>query len=121
MSKARDEDIWRRARERALKSIAETTDEEDAAIAAAAMTDPDNPPMDEAFVKGMRPAVEVAPELVARFRGQRGPQKAPTKKLVSLRLDRDVLDHFRATGRGWQARINAVLREAAKLDKPVRG
>jgi uncharacterized protein (DUF4415 family) len=32
-----------------------------------------------------------------------------------------VIDHFRATGRGWQARINGVLREAAKLDKPVRG
>jgi uncharacterized protein (DUF4415 family) len=32
-----------------------------------------------------------------------------------------VLDHFRATGRGWQARINDALRKAAKLDKPLRG
>jgi uncharacterized protein (DUF4415 family) len=121
MSKRRDEEKWRRARERALKSIAETSDEEDAAITAAALADPDNPPMDEAFMKGMRPAVEVAPELVARFRGQRGPQKAPTKQLVSLRLDPDVLAHFRATGRGWQARINAALRKVAKLGKTARG
>ena len=32
------------------------------------------------------------------------------KQLVSLRLDADVLDYFRATGRGYQTRINAVLR-----------
>jgi uncharacterized protein (DUF4415 family) len=111
----------RRARERALKSAEEMTDEEDAELIAAALADPDNPPLDDEFYRRARPAVEVMPEVVARFRGQRGPQKAPTKQLVSLRLDRDVLAHFRATGRGWQARINAVLRKAAKLDKPVRG
>jgi uncharacterized protein (DUF4415 family) len=30
---------------------------------------------------------------------------------VSLRLDQDVIDRFRATGRGWQSRINTVLRD----------
>jgi uncharacterized protein (DUF4415 family) len=34
---------------------------------------------------------------------------------VSLRLDPDVLEHFRATGPGWQSRINAALRKAVKL------
>jgi uncharacterized protein (DUF4415 family) len=34
------------------------------------------------------------------------------KELVSLRLDRDVLDHFQADGPGWQDRINAALRRA---------
>lgn len=34
------------------------------------------------------------------------------KKQVTLRLDPDVLDKFRATGRGWQSRINAELRKA---------
>jgi uncharacterized protein (DUF4415 family) len=121
MSKVRDEEMWRRARERALKSIAETTEEEDAAITAAALADPDNPPLDDRLAARLRPAEEVMPEVVARFRGQRGPQKAPTKQLVSLRLDPDVLAHFRATGRGWQARINAALRKAAKLGKSVRG
>lgn len=32
------------------------------------------------------------------------------KRQVTLRLDPEVLDHFRAEGRGWQSRINAVLR-----------
>ena len=34
----------------------------------------------------------------------------PTKTLFSIRLDSDVLDWFRAQGRGYQTRINAVLR-----------
>ena len=64
--------------------------------------------------RAMRPTVEVVPELaeLLRKRGERGPQKTPTKQLVTLRLDRDVLDRFRATGRGWQSRINEALRKA---------
>lgn len=49
------------------------------------------------------------------FRRARGAQKAPTKQLVSLRLDRDVVEHFRASGEGWQSRMNAALRKAAGL------
>ncbi len=47
-----------------------------------------------------------------RRRGERGPQKAPTKKQVTLRLDKDVVERFRATGPGWQGRINDALRKA---------
>ena len=43
----------------------------------------------------------------------RGPQHAPTKQQVTLRLDPDVLAKFRATGPGWQARINAALKAAS--------
>lgn len=46
---------------------------------------------------------------MVRRPGQRGPQKAPTKERVSLRLSRDVVEHFRATGTGWQTRIDAAL------------
>jgi uncharacterized protein (DUF4415 family) len=47
-----------------------------------------------------------------------GPLKAPpalpgAKELVSLRIDRDVLDFFQENGPGWQERINAALRKAA--------
>jgi uncharacterized protein (DUF4415 family) len=47
-----------------------------------------------------------------------GPEKkAPSlpnaKELVSLRIDRDVLDHFQEGGPGWQERINEALRRAA--------
>lgn len=38
------------------------------------------------------------------------------KELVSLRLDRDVLEHFQDDGPGWQDRINAALRVVAGLD-----
>jgi|HubBroStandDraft_5_1064220.scaffolds.fasta_scaffold16623_5 uncharacterized protein (DUF4415 family) len=47
-----------------------------------------------------------------------GPPKPPpslpgAREMVSLRLDRDVLDFFQADGPGWQDRINAALRKAA--------
>ncbi len=35
------------------------------------------------------------------------------KELVSLRLDQDLVEHFQASGPGWQERINAALRKAA--------
>jgi uncharacterized protein (DUF4415 family) len=47
-------------------------------------------------------------------RGERGPQKAPTKKLVSLRLSPEVIEHFKATGPGWQTRIDGALLESIK-------
>ena len=49
--------------------------------------------------------------------GHRGPQKAPTKELISIRLSRDVLARYRATGPGWQGRID----EALKRSLPRKG
>lgn len=43
-------------------------------------------------------------------KGKRGPQKEPTKKLISIRLSDDVLQGLRATGRGWQSRADEALR-----------
>jgi uncharacterized protein (DUF4415 family) len=40
--------------------------------------------------------------------------------LVSLRLDLDVIRHFRRSGPGWQSRINQALRRVAKLSKSAR-
>ena len=37
------------------------------------------------------------------------------KELVTLRLDRDVMEHFQSGGAGWQERLNAALRTAAGL------
>ena len=59
-----------------------------------------------------RPFAEVLPELAASARRVRGKQKAPTKQLVSLRLDRSIIEAFKAEGAGWQRRINEVLRHA---------
>ena len=74
-----------------------------------------SPPLTDEQLARMRPASEVFPEIVAAYRRYRGPQKRPTKRLVSLRLDRDVIEYFRARGKGWQVRVNAALRKAAGL------
>ena len=51
----------------------------------------------------------IAPEMFARAVVRRG-IKPRTKKQLTLRLDSDVLDWFRRQGRGYQTRINALLR-----------
>lgn len=43
------------------------------------------------------------------------PKSEAPKEAVSLRLDPDVVAHYRATGPGWQSRVNEALRKAAKL------
>lgn len=53
-------------------------------------------------------------EMLARLapaRRCRGPQRKPTKEAVSIRLDRDVVEHFRRDGSGWQSRLNETLRK----------
>lgn len=44
------------------------------------------------------------------------PKKVAPKEAVNIRLDPDVLAHFRAGGRGWQSRINAALRKVVGLE-----
>ena len=61
--------------------------------------DPDNPPWSEEMLG--------APVL----RRGRGPQKAPTKVLTTVRLDADVMAFFKSQGRGYQTRINEELRK----------
>jgi uncharacterized protein (DUF4415 family) len=43
------------------------------------------------------------------------PKLAQTKRHISLTLDQDVIDSFKATGPGWQARVNEALRKAASI------
>ena len=50
----------------------------------------------------------------------RGPQKAPTKILTTVRLDADVLAFFKAQGRGYLTRINNELRKVAARALPAR-
>ncbi len=72
----------------------------------------DNPEWTAEEMAKARPFAEVLPELAASARRVRGKQKAPTKQLVSLRLDRSVIDAFKAEGPGWQSRINEALKRA---------
>ncbi len=50
-------------------------------------------------------------KLISRGR----PLSVNPKKSTSIRLDPEVIAHFRRGGRGWQSRINAALRKVAKL------
>jgi uncharacterized protein (DUF4415 family) len=77
----------------------------------------DNPEWTKADFAKAKPFAEALPELAASIRKGRGPNKAPTKRLVSLRLSPDGLDHFKAKGPGWQSRIDDALRKAARLKR----
>ena len=49
----------------------------------------------------------------------RGPQKAPTKQATTIRLSPDVIAAFKATGAGWQTRIDAALKDWLRTHSPV--
>lgn len=77
----------------------------------------DNPEWTEADFARARPAGDVLPtEFLAAYRKSRGrpagTNKPDAKQQITLRLDSDVIERFRATGPGWQSRINEALRKA---------
>ena len=43
--------------------------------------------------------------------GERGPQRTPTKQLVSVRYSPEVLSYFKASGAGWQTRMDEALKQ----------
>ena len=86
------------------------------------MTDEDYPESTDEDFKHAVPARLIHPDWSEQSRrrkqGQRGPQKAPVKKAISIRVDQDVLAIFKATGSGWQKRMNAALRLGAERLTP---
>ena len=88
------------------------TAEEDAANHAAIQSDPDAFELDGEWFARSRPAGEMHPQVVRRHQQVRGSRKGPAKERITIRLDVDVAAHFRATGPGWQARLNNALRDA---------
>lgn len=68
----------------------------------------ENPPRDEDI------DYSDIPELDDTFFARAEVKEPPEKKLVSLRIDKDVLEFFRSQGRGYQTRINALLRQYMK-------
>lgn len=76
------------------------TVEEDRAITAAAKADPEAQPLTPKQLDAMVP--------MKSLRGR--PKAASTKQLVSIRYSPEVIEYFKSTGEGWQARMDGVLR-----------
>jgi uncharacterized protein (DUF4415 family) len=72
----------------------------------------DNPEWTADEIARAKPLAEVLPELAEALKNR---ESGGAKELLSLPLDRDVVDFFRSSGPGWQSRINEALRRAAKL------
>ena len=99
------------------------SDEEEARIQKMIASDPDNPEWtDDDFAKA-KPFSEAFSELAEKMRRNVGgrPKSENPKVPVSIRLDQDVVAKFKATGPGWQTRMNDILRrEAQAMPSPKR-
>jgi len=92
---------------------AEWTDEHEAELRRRVAEDPNDWMPSEAELAQAKPFAEAFPDLAQSLKRPRGrPPVETPRKHISLRLDPDVIAKFRATGKGWQSRINAVLRKA---------
>ena len=82
-------------------SIVMPSAEEDEKIRAAAASDPDAQPLTDEQLSSLLP--------LRRLRGR--PKSGRTKQLVSIRYSPEVIEYFKRTGKGWQARMDHVLKE----------
>ena len=76
------------------------SNEEDAAITAAALSDPDALPFTDEEWRAAQPLVRLG-----------RPKAAVTKERITIRLSREVVTQFRSTGDGWQTRMDLALRQ----------
>lgn len=93
-------------------TIPPITDEEEADIQREIAADPGHPEATEEELATARPFAQAFPELAARINKGGRPRAERPRERVTLRLEPDVVAKFRATGRGWQTRINEVLKRA---------
>lgn len=75
------------------------------------LIDDDAPEWSEADFKNAKRLSEMPTDFQRAIRRARGPQKAPTKIQTTIRFDPDVLDGLKATGQGWQTRVNDAMRQ----------
>ena len=92
-----------------LPTVRMPSAEEDKAITAAATSDPDAQPLTPKQLKSMLP--------IKALRGR--PKSEHKKLLVSVRYSQEVVEFFKATGDGWQSRMDGVLRQyVARHSRP---
>jgi uncharacterized protein (DUF4415 family) len=88
----------------APKKVLLPTPFEDAAITRAALADPDAQPLTTEQLASMKPV-----------RGR--PAVANKRIMLSMRVDADIMAHLRASGKGWQTKVHALLRKAVDAGK----
>jgi len=87
---------------------------EEAEIQRMIASDPDNPELTDEQIAGLRPFAEALPALAeSARRGPGRPKLDKTLEAVTLRLDPEVVEHFRAQGPDWRKRMARVLAKAA--------
>jgi uncharacterized protein (DUF4415 family) len=84
------------------------TPEVDLAITAAALTDPDSAPLTDEEWMRVKPLVRLG-----------RPRAAVTKERITIRLSREVVEQFRASGDGWQTRVDLALKDWLKTHVPT--
>ena len=84
-------------------------------------SDPDAPEATDEQLAQAKPFDEAFPALAEAMRRNVGgrPKSENPKVAVSLRLDQDILPRFKASGPGWQTRMNDALRDAVGLSEPT--
>lgn len=80
------------------------------------LDDDDAPELTTELLKRAVPLKQVLPELYSSLKRERGRPRIQNPKVnATIRLDPEVLAAYKATGRGWQTKINAVLRDSLPI------
>lgn len=90
------------------------TDEEEAAVQAMIASDRDNPEITDEQIAGRKSFAEAFPDLAESIKRSRGrPRLGNAKEAVTLRLDPEVVERFKAKGDDWRSRMAKALRDAS--------
>jgi uncharacterized protein (DUF4415 family) len=81
------------------------------------LTDEENPEWTEGDFKRAVPFSNLPVTLQAKLRGR--PKATVTKERITIRLSPEVVDRFRASGDGWQTRVDAALKDWLKTHSPA--
>ncbi len=81
------------------------------------LIDQENPEWTDEMFEQSVPFNALTDSLQAKLRGR--PKAAVTKERITIRLSKEVVERFRASGEGWQTRVDAALKEWLKTHSPA--